>query len=990
MANLAQRSFTAGELAPALYARTDLTKYATGLRTCRNCIIHRYGGVSNRAGTQYVGSTKANGAVRLVRFEFSNEQTYLLEFGDRYVRFYTDAARIVVESADAWANGTAYTTGDLVAQSGAFYYCKQDHTAATATDKPGSGTLWAGTWYALTMDGSDGIYEIPTPYAAGDVARFQTLQDGDVLSLVHPDYAPRQLERHDHTRWILTQLAFGPSVDAVENVAATGGAAGTDTYYAVTAVSEALGDEGLPGLTTLSAKVPSSANPVTLTWDPTSGARAYNVYRSLDGQTYGWLALIGGLPVLQSTTTWTNNTDSASTASTGTWVAATTGANLDPVATASDRAIDGKYRIRGKLTLTLTAFGDASARLRAYYKRDSETRVDAGVVASVDVAGGTYNETTFDIAVMVPDTGYTALTLYLVPEVMGVVGPATFTAVVDETTAPNNEVTWTAPALGYTDIGSDPQFDITPPFSPHVFAAIGEFPQAVGTFQQRRLYGGATDTPAQLRASRTAVPDSFTESTPAQDDDAFAVALSTWIRTEIRHLRDLGRLVVFATSGEWIIEGDNTNILKPGAINARQFSAFGSAYLSPIQVGAGTLFLQARQTIVRDLSIDTVQGVSSQDISVFAAHLFEGYTIIDWDFAQIPHGIVWAVRSDGTMLGLTYLPEQQVWGWHRHDTDGVIENVCVVPEDDEDRVYLVVNRTIDGSSVRYVERMTSRVITDLTDQRDLIFVDAALSYDGRNTGATTITVSGGTNWDNEETLTLTTSAAFFTAGMVGGAIVVFDADGVELFRVALEAYTSTTVMTGHPDKEIPSAYRSVATTSWGHAAITFTGLDHLEGKSVSVFADAAVAASPDNPDYADVTVTSGSITLATPAVRVHVGLPYRSDLETLDIDTAQGPSLKPKKQLISSVLVLVDQSRPFWVGPKPPADDDSDPIDGLDLNMPRDVDNDYGPLDLRRGDFEVTISNRWNSNGRVFLRQTDPVPMTVLAVIPQGMVPPTN
>lgn len=995
--NIAQRSFTGGELAPALYARTDLVKYATGLRTCRNFLVNRYGGVSNRPGTQFVGGTKASGVGRFIRFAFSNEQTYLIEFGDRYLRWFSAAARVIVSSATAWANATAYTVADLVSRSGVFYYCKRDHTSATATDAPGTGSAWEGTWSALTMSGTDGIYEIPTPYLAADLARLQTFQDGDTLTIVHPDYAPRQLKRYDHTRWILETLTFGPSIDQVQNVAATGGdSTGTaNTYYAVTAVSEDFGDEGLPGLDTATDAVPTGALPIALSWDVTPGARTYRVYKSLDGQAYGFITEVGGIALPQSNTTWSDNNEFASTNVVGSdYVPAAGQARITVLSSASARAVDGKYTVKGTISVAATdGPSDVSGRVRVFYKRDSETRVDAGIIATDGFAGGTFDSLPFQAVITVPDNGYSTLVLDFVPEVaaQALAGLAIATCTVDFTSPPNDVVTWTAPQLTFSDTGFTPQFDIAPPQSPTLFTGPGLFPAAVGSFQQRRLYAGASLAPAQVRGSRTGVPRSFTTSTPRQDDDALLFALSTWTRTEIRHLRDLARLVVFASSGEWIVEGDNTNILKPNAINARQLSAFGASFLAPLQVGAATLFLQARQTIVRDLTIDTVQGASSSDLSVFAAHLFDGYTIVDWDYQQIPHGIVWAVRSDGVLLGLTYLPEQQVWGWHKHDTDGAVENVCVVPEGNEDAVYLLVRRMIDGATVRYVERMTPRAITALTDPRDLIFMDASLSYDGRNTGATTITISGGTNWDDGETLTLTASSALFAADMVGGAIVVFDADGAELFRVALETFGSATVMTGHPNKDVPAEYQGIATTSWGRAAITFEGLEHLEGCEVSVLGDGLVQASPNNDVYgAPLVVAGGSVTIPTPACVAHIGLPYLSDLETLDIDTAQGPSLKPFKVMINSFTCVVEASKPFFVGGAPPSNDDTDPLENLDEVMRRDVVNDFNPLEIRTGDFDATFSNRWNSHGRVFVRQPDPVPTTLLAVIPEGAMAPTN
>ena len=121
---------------------------------------------------------------------------------------------------------------------------------------------------------------------------------------------------------------------------------------------------------------------------------------------------------------------------------------------------------------------------------------------------------------------------------------------------------------------------------------------------------------------------------------------------------------------------------------------------------------------------------------------------------------------------------------------------------------------------------------------------------------------------------------------------------------------------------MPSALRNVATTAWGHAALTFTGLDHLEGKQVSVLGDGLVVAAPQNAAYgAPLTLADGSLTLPAPSVVVHVGLPYASDLETLDIDTASGPSLKPFSVMVNQVRAIVESSKPFFAGPAAPTGD---------------------------------------------------------------------
>jgi hypothetical protein len=321
--------------------------------------------------------------------------------------------------------------------------------------------------------------------------------------------------------------------------------------------------------------------------------------------------------------------------------------------------------------------------------------------------------------------------------------------------------------------------------------------------------------------------------------------------------------------------------------------------------------------------------------------------------------------------------------WHKHDFSGTIESLTVVPEGNEDFLYIAIVRVIDGNTKRYIERMNSRLYEDV---KDAIFMDSALSYDGRHTGNTTMTVSGGTTWSHFETLTLTASASYFSAGDVGNQIHLTGADGT-LIRFSIEGYTSGTVVTGRAHKTVPAGMRGVAITEWGEAVDQVAGLDHLEGERVSILADGFVVGSPNNASYQEFTVESGSVTLDQPYLRIHVGLPIINDVETLDIDTAIGESVIDKKKLITKVTAYLENSRGLWAGPRPPSDDDTDPLENLTELKIRNQEDYDSPVDLMTGPVEINIQSEWSSNGHVFIRQIDPVPLTILSIIPGGLVP---
>jgi hypothetical protein len=135
------------------------------------------------------------------------------------------------------------------------------------------------------------------------------------------------------------------------------------------------------------------------------------------------------------------------------------------------------------------------------------------------------------------------------------------------------------------------------------------------------------------------------------------------------------------------------------------------------------------------------------------------------------------------------------------------------------------------------------------------------------------------------------------------------------------------------------------------------------------------------------TVTGGEVVLPSNRVKIHIGLPYLSDMETLDIDTGSGPSLKETAMLINEVGMYVEETRGGFYGGAPPTDDAVDPLEGLYEIKERSDEHYDSPVALRTGDRAVKIDNRWTKHGRVFVRQVDPLPIAVLAIWPSGYLP---
>lgn len=267
------------------------------------------------------------------------------------------------------------------------------------------------------------------------------------------------------------------------------------------------------------------------------------------------------------------------------------------------------------------------------------------------------------------------------------------------------------------------------------------------------------------------------------------------------------------------------------------------------------------------------------------------------------------------------------------------------------------------------------------------YMDSTLEYDGRHAGSAdglfpfiTMTLSGGTTWAAGETLTLTASGDVFVSGDVGNVIVLHGSE----VRFTIAAFTSATVVTGTANVAIPASMQGVAVTVWDKAVDQVTGVDHLEGEFLAIYADDHVVGSPYNARITLRQVISGTVDLGDFYTHVFVGLPYISDLETLDIDRPQGSSLKVGALDVTRVGVMLLESRAQWYGRQPPSNDAVDPLEEL-VEMPQPNDPTYEDLVSDYRQLNVTAQG-WNTNGRVFMRSVDPSPWTVLAVMPQGFM----
>jgi hypothetical protein len=292
--------------------------------------------------------------------------------------------------------------------------------------------------------------------------------------------------------------------------------------------------------------------------------------------------------------------------------------------------------------------------------------------------------------------------------------------------------------LTFRDDNITPDISQTPPIGDTTLTGEGNYPGAVSYFEQRRVFAGTTNKPQRCWLTRSSTESNLTYSLPVRDDDRIAFTVASRQVNAIRHVVPLTSMVLLTSSAEWRVTSSDGSALTPSNPDIKPQSYIGANNVQPAIVGNNILFAAARGGHMRELAYNwQAQGYVTGDLSLRAPHLFDELEVVDLAYAKAPYPVLYCVSSNGKLLGLTYVPEQQIGAWHQHDTgdSDKFVSVCVVPEGKADAVYVAVQRTVGGSVKTYVERFASRKFTDLADA---VFLDASLTYNG----AAVSTVSG--------------------------------------------------------------------------------------------------------------------------------------------------------------------------------------------------------------------------------------------------------
>ena len=518
-------------------------------------------------------------------------------------------------------------------------------------------------------------------------------------------------------------------------------------------------------------------------------------------------------------------------------------------------------------------------------------------------------------------------------------------------------------ATGFTDTTVAPDTSDTPPEDKNPFDAAQKYPGCSTYHEGRQWYARTNAKPQTLYSSASAAFNNMNTSSPSKDSDAITRTIASREVNEIRFLLSLNVLLLWTSGAVWKAwAGAQADVMTPANCSVKPQSYEGIAEIPPIATESAALYVTASTKKVRDVAYDFgSDSWAGRNVSILAGHLFEAHGIEEWAYARDPHGIVWCVRADGVLLGFTYLKEHDVYAWSRHVTDGVVESVATVQEADETVLYLAVARTVGGMTRRYVERMSSRYFPDV---QAAWCVDSGTRYDGWNRDTTQRLAISGAGYGAGQTVTLVAAGhSPFSAASVGAKYIL--RSGQNQVTVSVVSWSSSTEASATLDIAPHTSLQNAATSDWALASLTLGGLWHLEGRTLTVLADGSV--------QPGATVSNGRITLPRASGTILAGLPYVCDLETLNLEAGQ-PTLQGRQKVVNEVVLRVKDTRGLSAGPT---------ADRLVDIKERTSEQPGFPTTLTTGDERVLIDPHWSTAGRVFVRQANPLPATLLAIIPR-------
>lgn len=919
-------AFVAGEVSPTLYGRSDLEKYDLGLKNARNVFVDYRGGLSSRPGSVFVDFVMEDDKpTKFVPFKFAPDlaDTYTLLFGHQYIRFLQGGAYVleddldvegltiaspgvVTSTAHGFSNGDwvkLFEVGGIPQLEGRTFV-----VAGATTDTFQLNDTFGNPFSTVGMGPytSGGvvarIYTVETDFDAADLYTLRARQSRNLIRLTHPLYPIYDLVRNSDIDWELSIAAIGNSLSSPTGLTATPSTAGdAGMVWAVTAIGPG-GEESLASARLVvvnSVDYATTAGSLKLTWSPVANAQSYNVYRSNltpDGGDASRSMLVG-------------------------FVGSSVGTEFIDTNIIPDFTLTPPENYN-PFTDGAVTYIDVTAEGTGYSKN-----------ATVSVSGG--GGSGFSGYPIVNEAG----------EILGVVivnGGGGYTS---------------APTVSFGGGGSGATA------TAEVGPTTGNFPSVSEIFQQRQVYAATLNQPLTMWGSKPRLFDNFDGSRAVVANDSYEYDLDSEEAAPIRHLTAMrAGLLVWSQAGIWQLTGGTDQAVTATNALADPQSFTGVALLPPLKIDTDLLYLEGKGSTVRLLAYNDLAKVySGQDMSILSSHLFTPFRqLTHWSYAQEPFKIVWARRTDGALLTFTVVKEQNVYAWTQNWTKGLYEDVLAIQEGNQDRVYTMVSRYINGRWTKMVEVFADREIELI---EDAWCVDSGLALPLNTPNANLISISAAQGED----VVVVADAAVFTSGDVGNVLRVGGGKGFVTEFVSsteIKCHFTQPITSVIPESDGNGPLLSNAGDWFYDTPVTvMTGLWHLEGETVSILADGNVLPTQ--------VVVDGTVTLTVASTRVIIGLPYRSWAETLPA-VAPDQVIEGRRKRDVAVAVQVSTTRGMQYGTKltnlreikerstEPYGEPTVPINGVRYNY---------------------IPSSFNLGGTLHFVQDNPLPMTLLGIV---------
>lgn len=581
--------------------------------------------------------------------------------------------------------------------------------------------------------------------------------------------------------------------------------------------------------------------------------------------------------------------------------------------------------------------------------------------------------------------------------------------------APNAVVTTFTDYLVVPDNTVQPpiQFDLYPPKN---------YIRRVVYYKERALIivkkAGTRFIEGMVIASKLGAPKMLGRPLTPNVLDAFSFTIPQDKLSTITNVLVLNKLILFTSEAAVHIRGGEGGVLTSQTVNPEVIYHEGSTPdVAPVAVGSRGFYVTPDLNKLIMILFERDDSVRAVDASTLSDHLFEDQDIRSMVLVKGPESILWVLKKDGTLVSVTVGSEGNVLGYAKHDTDGYVEDICVldaptdpisadIPATTTSTLYLSVIR----NGVRLYERLSVR---GDSIPHTLAFVDSAVSF-GRYrkypkiygfswniTTSTTYQAGEILNLENVEgygfilPFYLDIHIEFYYYEPVldeNGRFLRNDRRSVRLIPLAI---VDTNNMTVYCEQDLPVQLQDIGSKGYSYEVTsgyqgwfsdmtkTVYGLQHLAGREVSVYADGKVISSANKNDGNEVLVVSpaGELELPEQYAYGYVGLPYTFEMETLDLEASDARTFTDKGKLINNSGVALYKTLGGEIG----ANENSE----VAVFEPLTERETYGNIDvttLSSGIRNVPFPGSWNAKGSVVIRQVDPLPITVLAVYPKGVI----